>query len=185
VAKDIRPGYSEEAIMDLAIQALLDECSRQSESCLYTSTALFEWLKSLRLWRKILITTPIILSAIAASAIAKHYEWVAGSAALLAGVFPAVLRALELDKDLAVITRHANQYKILQDRFRQLWRVSALGDAEGFKREFRVSMKTMDDLRLASPAVPERFFAKAQQKIDKGHYDFAADATQPEPTLPV
>ena len=51
--------------------------------------------------RKILITTPIILSAIAASALVKHYEWIAGSAAMLAGIFPAVLRALELDKDLA------------------------------------------------------------------------------------
>ncbi len=27
------------------------ECERQEESCLYTSTALFEWLKDLRVWR--------------------------------------------------------------------------------------------------------------------------------------
>lgn len=46
-------------------------------------------------------------------------------------------------------------------------------------------MKMMDDLRIASPAVPDRFFAKAQQKIGKGHYDFAVDAKPPEPTLPV
>ena len=185
MAEDIWPGHSEEAVMDVATQALVDECKRQDESCLYTSTALFEWLKSLRLWRKILITTPIILSAIAASALVKHYEWIAGSAALLTGIFPAVLRALELDKDLAAIARQANQYKILQDRFRQSWRVCALGDSEEFKRDFKTNMKMMDDLRIASPAVPDRFFAKAQQKIGKGHYDFSVDAKQPGPTLPV
>jgi hypothetical protein len=109
--------------MELAVQALIDECKRQDESCLYTSTALFEWLKYLRRWRKILITTPIILSAIAASAM--------------------------------------------------------LGDSEEFKRDFRANMKMMDDLRLASPAVPDRFFAKAPTgKSGKGHYDFAVDAKQ-------
>ena len=185
MAKDFRPGHSEEAVMDLTIQALVDECKRQEESCLYTSTALFEWLKALRRWRIMLITTPIILSAVAASAMVKHYEWIVGSAALLAGIFPAVLRALDLDKDLAAIARQASQYKILQDRFRQSWRVCALGDSEDFKRDFKANMKMMDDLRLASPAVPDRFFAKAQQKIAKGHYDFAADAMPPHPTLPV
>ena len=185
MARDFRTGHSKEAVMELAVQALIDECKRQDESCLYTSTALFEWLKYLRRWRKILITTPIILSAIAASAMVKHYEWIAGSAALLAGIFPAILRALDLDKDLAAIARQANQYKILQDRFRQSWRVCALGNSEEFKRDFKANMKMMDDLRLVSPAVPDRFFAKAQQKIGKGHYDFAVDAKQPEPTLPV
>jgi hypothetical protein len=162
--------------MELATQALVDECKRQEESCLYTSTALFEWLKALRLWRIILITTPIILSAVAASAMVKHYEWIVGTAALMAGIFPAVLKALNLDKDLAAIARQASQYKILQDRFRRSWRVCALGNSEEFQREFKANMKMMDDLRLASPAVPDRFFAKAQRKISKGHYDFAVDA---------
>jgi hypothetical protein len=171
--------------MELATQALVDECKRQEESCLYTSTALFEWLKALRRWRIILITTPIILSAVAASAILKHNEWIVGSAALLAGIFPAVLRALDLDKDLAAIARQANQYKILQDRFRQSWRVCALGDSEEFIRDFKANMKMMDELRLASPAIPDRFFVKARQKIGKGHYDFAIDAKPLEPTLSV
>src|ERR1035437_2834155 len=111
--------------MDVATQALVDECKRQDESCLYTSTALFEWLKSLRLWRKILIKTPIILSAIAASALVKHYEWIAGSTTLLTDSYPAILRALELNKDLATIEKQKNKYKILQDRFRQSWRLCA------------------------------------------------------------
>jgi len=174
--------------MDLATQALVNECKRQEESCLYTSTSLFEWLKALRSWRRVLITTPIILSAIATSAIIKqysHYEWIAGVSALLAGILPAVLKALELDRDLIAIARQAGQFKVLQDRFRQLWRVGALGDSEGFKRDFKANMKEMDDLRLASSAVPDRFFAKAQQKIGEGHYDFAVDGKQPEPTSPI
>jgi hypothetical protein len=161
--------------MDLAAQALIDECQRQEESCLYTSTALFEWLKALRLWRKILITTPIALSAVATSAIARHSEWLAAIAALLAGILPAVFKALELDKDLAVISRHANQFKVLQDRFRRSWRVSALGDLEEFKQDFNAVMKTMDDLRCTSAVVPDKFFTKAQKKISGGHYDFAVD----------
>jgi hypothetical protein len=169
--------------MDLATQALVNECKRQEESCLYTSTALFEWLKALHFWRRVLITTPIILSAIATSAIVKqyqHYEWIAAISALLAGIFPAVLKALELDKDLNAIARYAGQFKVLQDRFRQVWRVGALGDSEEFKRDFKSNMKLMDDLRCASPAVPDRFFAKAQKKINKGHYDFSIDTKPTE-----
>ena len=36
--------------MDEQTKSVIAECQRQEESCLYTSTALFEWLKSLRMW---------------------------------------------------------------------------------------------------------------------------------------
>ena len=73
-----------------------------------------------------------------------------------------------------------HQFKVLQVRFRQVWRVGALGDSEEFKRNFKSNMKLMDDLRCASPAVPDRFFAKAQKKINKGHYDFSIDTKPTE-----
>jgi hypothetical protein len=87
--------------LELAAQALVEECKRQEESCLYTSTALFEWLKDLRRWRTALIVLPIIFAGIAASALLKHWEWVTGIAALLAGMIPAIFKSLDLDKDLA------------------------------------------------------------------------------------
>ena len=162
--------------MELAAQALVEECQRQEESCLYTSTALFEWLKDLRRWRTAFIALPIVFAGIATSALLKHWEWVTGISALLAGIMPAIFKSLELDKDLAAITRYANTFKILQDRFRQAWCISALGDFEEFKKEFAGLMTKLDDARTASIPPPERYFKKAQAKIEKGHYNFRADS---------
>ena len=71
---------------------------------------------------------------------------------------------------------NAHQFKILQDRFRQAWRVSALGAFDTFKNEFDALMERLDAARESSLAVPEGFFTKARQKIKKGHYAFAVDA---------
>jgi hypothetical protein len=86
--------------VDVATEALKRECERQEESCLYTSTALFEWLKDLRLWRTAFITLPIVCAAVATSALLKHWPWVTGIATILAGVSPAIFKALDLDRDL-------------------------------------------------------------------------------------
>jgi len=96
--------------VELGVAALKQECERQEEACLYTSTALFEWLKDLRLWRTAFIALPILLAGIATSALMKHWTWVTGIAALLAGVMPAIFKALDLDKDLAAIARYANTF---------------------------------------------------------------------------
>lgn len=52
--------------MDARTQNLIEECKRQEESCLYTSTTLFEWLKSMRRYRVLFVVAPIILGGIAA-----------------------------------------------------------------------------------------------------------------------
>jgi hypothetical protein len=74
--------------MEELTQNLIDECRRQEESCLYTSTALFEWLKRLRLRKVALVVGPIILGGLATwPLLAKQdeYKWVTGVCALLAG----------------------------------------------------------------------------------------------------
>ena len=79
--------------MDERTQNLIDECKRQEESCLYTSTTFLEWLKSLRRWRLGFVVAPIILGAVATwSLLTKEtgLEWVTGTCALLAGIVPAV-----------------------------------------------------------------------------------------------
>jgi hypothetical protein len=164
--------------LDELTQNLIDECKRQEESCLYTSTALFEWLKALRVWRVIFVVGPIILGGIAAWPLLKEqpdYVWVTGVCALLAGITPAVYKALDLDQSLTAITKQANNFKVLQDRFRQAWHVSAFGSADEFKKEFDALMARMDDARSSSLIAPERFFKKAQNKIHAGHYDFSVD----------
>jgi hypothetical protein len=101
---------------------LIEECRRQEESCLYTSTGFFEWLKWMRLLKVVFVVTPIILGGVATwPLLAKQdaYKWVTGLCALLAGLAPAVYKALDFDVSLNLIAKQANQFKILQDRFRQ------------------------------------------------------------------
>lgn len=162
--------------MEVAVQALSQECKRQEESCLYTSTALFEWIKVLRLWRVAFIILPLICSAAATSALFKHCAWVTGIAILCAGVIPAIFKSLDLDKDIAAMTRYANTFKSLQDRFRQARNISALGEIDEFRKEFASLRTKLDDARMASIPIPERYFKNAQRKIGRGHYEFQADA---------
>lgn len=164
--------------MDERTQNLIDECKRQEESCLYTSTTFFGWLKFLRRWRFGFIVAPIILGAVATwSLLTKEtgLEWVTGTCALLAGIVPAVYKALNFDVSLDVVATHAHQFKILQDRFRQAWRVTALSPADDFKKEFDDLLARMDAVRSSSLTAPDRFFKKAQKIINEGHYNFNVD----------
>jgi hypothetical protein len=88
---------------------------------------------------------------------------------------PAVYKALDLDVSLDFVAKHAHQYKILQDRFRQTRRITSLAAFEDFKNEFDTLMDKMDTARSSSLTAPERYFKKAQAKIQAGHYDFSAD----------
>lgn len=172
--------------MSECTQKLIDECKRQEESCLYTSATFFEWLKSLRLWRVFFVVAPIALGAVATWPLLTKqsgYEWVTGVCALLAGVAPGVYKALDFDVSLDVIAKQAHQFKILQDRFRQAWRVTALQASDDFIKEFDDLMTRMDDARSASLTAPDRFFNKGRKKIQAGHYDFAIDL-QNNPSVP-
>jgi hypothetical protein len=170
--------------MDERTHKLAEECRRQEESCLYTSTALFEWLKFLRVVKVVFVAAPIVLAGVATFPLLKKQtdlEWLTGICALLAGVFPAVYKALDLDVSLDVVAKQAHDFKVLQDRFRTAARVTALGPFDAFDAEFKNLMDRMDDARAASLTAPERFFAKAQKKIAAGHYSFTVDSP-PQPT---
>ena len=174
--------------MDERTRNMIDECRRMEESCLYTSTTLFEWLKCLRFWRALFVVLPIVLGGVAAWPLLAHrddYKWVTGVCALLAGLAPAIYKALDFDVNLNGIAQFANLSKSLQDRFRQAWRISALGPFEDFKKEFDDLMMRKDAARASSLTAPERFFLKARKKIEAGHYSFAVDdkATDQGPIL--
>lgn len=181
MAENLRLPDSPVNLMDERTQNLIDECRRQEESCLYTSTALFEWLKSLRVRKVVLIVVPIILGGLATwPLLAKQdeYRWVTGVCALLAGFAPAIYKALDFDVNLNMVAKHAHQFKVLQDRFRQCWRIAGLGAFGEFKKEFDDLMVGMDNARGASLTPPERFFKKAKKKIEVGHYSFSVDESK-------
>jgi len=154
---------------------IINECKRQSESCLYTSTALFSWYKEVRVWRVAFIVLPIIAGSIASAKILQKdpgNEWVTASAAMLAGLFPAIFKALDLDVSLKNIADSAGRFKVLQDRFRQAALIGSSKLMDELEEEFKSLMDRMDDARLASPTIPERHFKKAQKKIATGDYSF-------------
>jgi len=163
--------------MDDRTALLVAECRRQEESCLYTSTTLFEWLKALRRWRVAFVIVPIILSTLATwQLLAKEgHGWITGTCAMLAGMVPAIYKALNFDVSLDTLVKQAHQFKTLQDRFRQATNITALSDFDQLKAEFVTLMNQMEAARASSLTAPERFFRKAQKKIAAGHYAFTID----------
>ena len=82
--------------MDDPSAHLIDECRRQEESCLYTSTALFEWVKVLRRWKIFFVVTPIVLAGVATGLptdLRPGLGWLIGTCTLLAGIATAVYKA--------------------------------------------------------------------------------------------
>lgn len=73
------------------------------------------------------------------------------------------------------VSKHAGQFKVLQDRFRQAWGVTAMGPFEDFMKEFDDLMGRLDAARATAPTAPEKFFEKARRKIEAGDYGFAVD----------
>ena len=95
-------------MMDCRIANLIDECKRQEESCLYTSATLFEWLKAMRQWRALFVVGPIVLGGIATWPLLNRqpdYEWLTAACALLAGLTPAIYKALDFDVTSSWICR--------------------------------------------------------------------------------
>jgi len=161
-----------------AKQPMIDECQRQVETCLYTSTMCFEWVKSLKRWRAFFVVAPIVLGVLGAwPVLSKSHQFgvVAAACTLAAGAFPAIFKALGLDESVQAVVKQGNQYKILQGRFRQAATITSLGDETAFRAEIDELTQRLDDLRLSTLVAPERFFRKAQKKIDAGHYTFAVD----------
>src|SRR5690606_405739 len=102
MAEDIREPGTGEHVSNPAVAALIAECRRQEESCLYTSTTLYIWLREARLIRRVFVVTPVILGALATwsvldQPVTEWLKWLTATFALLAGLFPAVYEALKLD----------------------------------------------------------------------------------------
>ena len=166
--------------MDERIIELVRECRRQEESCLYTSTTLYIWLRCARVIRLVFVVLPIVLGALATWSVLDQPEdkvlvWITATFALLAGLFPAVYEALKLDIHIDELKRQTAQFKNLQGRFRQAASVTAHGSYEEFQSIFDTLIERMDEARSASMTPPEWCYSAAHKKIKAGHYEFDSD----------
>ncbi|HKS63111.1 MAG TPA: hypothetical protein VJT13_15520 [Xanthobacteraceae bacterium] len=178
MAEDIRPADSDPRVIERRRAAIIAECRRQEESCLYTSTTLYIWLRRVRLQRQVFVAAPILIGGIAGIAILKDLlpDWVMAVLAFVASLFPALADGLKIETSVDEITRLAADFKALQDRFRRTANITALSDLDTAEQTIAELMDRMDVARSSSITPPEWAFEEARRKIDSGHYSFAVDA---------
>src|SRR4051794_36792530 len=78
------------------------ECKRQSESCLYTSTSLFIWLRVCRYTRTTFIVLGVVFGSLSTWSILTAAQFhgaktLTAALSLLAGLLPAMYAAVKLD----------------------------------------------------------------------------------------
>lgn len=177
MAEDIRPN--DHGSIEERREAIVAECDRQRESCLYTSTTLYIWLRSVRRQRQFFIAAPLILGGIAGISVLKTEfapNWLIAVLAWLASALPALADALKIETNVNETARIAAEYKTLQDRFRRLGNITVLGDVGVAEQQLAELIDRLDIARSTSLTPPESAFKKAQRKIASGDYDFRADA---------
>lgn len=167
--------------MASATTETINECKRLSESCLYTSTSLFVWLRCLRWFRIGFIIFNALCGGLAGWSILKasadpEYKVIGAVFALLAGVLPAIYGALKADDGLAKCAMLAGEFKNLQNRFRQAATIDSKKPPEEFEKIFQRLMDRFERARAHSYTAPEWCFRNAQAKVKAGHYDFDVDA---------
>lgn len=163
--------------------ALIDECAREEENALYTSTSFFIWLRLLKAIRAALWAGGAIGSIVAASHILRGdgsaRVMMAGFA--LAGVLlPGIIKAVKLDVTIQDYSEAAARFKNLQGEFRRARLVWSKKPEEEFEAEARKLFKAMNDARKPSLTPPDFCFRIAQNKVKAGHYDYDADAREAE-----
>lgn len=161
-------------------RAVAEECRRQSESCAYSAAALYIWMKAARAWRAVFLVAPIVFGGVAGSQIVgllagKQGQLIALISGLLAGFFPAIYVALNMDMRVQEIGRAASEFTSLRDRFRQAANITVFTSASEFQTAFEGLMDRMDAVRASAPPAPEWCFRRARRKIARGDYRFAVD----------
>jgi hypothetical protein len=179
MAEDIRKQDSGGSdLNDQRRDAVIAECLRQEESCLYTSTTLYIWLRRVRRQKQFFVAAPIILGGLAGLSLLKDFapEWISAILAFLAGLLPALADSLSIQTSVDETTRLASEFKAMQDRFRRTARIIAPHDLDAAENALSELMDRMDVARSTSITPPEWAFAKAQAKIKAGHYNFGEES---------
>lgn len=169
--------------MTSANEELALEFKRLSENCLYTSTALFIWLRVLRVLKIVFATVPLILGSMASWKLLTTSDLGAIKLLLalfsfLAGIMPTIYSAIKLDEHIGHASHLAGDFKNLQDRFRQAALVSSKKPFVEFEKDFNFLLEQLEKARSFSITPPGWCFRRAQAKIKKGDYDFDVDIAQ-------
>ncbi|MGO4621986.1 hypothetical protein AB4Z34_12985 [Ensifer sp. 2YAB10] len=153
------------------------EALRQEESCLYTSTAIYGWLGTVKFQHAVVVLTPIILTAITGLVYVKELvpAWSVALAGLLTTLVPSIAKALEFETHVKELKHAASEYKSLQDRFRQLAQIVTHGDVAPAEARLGELMDRLDAVRAKSIVVPQHYFDEARTKIKNGDYDYSVD----------
>ena len=157
---------------------LVQECKRLSESCLYTSTSFFIWLRVLRTTRTCLTTLGLILGGVAGWNILSGSERATlfvAFCALLAGLIPTIISSLKLEEHIEECKRLSADFKNLQDRFRQAALVWSKKPFEEFEKTFVEARDRLEAARGGAITPPEWVFRRAQKKVKSTDYDFGVD----------
>jgi len=166
--------------MDTKLEQLVQECRRQSEGCLYTSTTLFVWLRTLRYLKVFFIVAPLILGSLASGKLllsfdAENTKVVAAVCAFFAGLLPSIYAALKYEERLKECITLSAEFKNLQDRFRQAALVASEKPMAEFETQFNKLMARLEAARNSSFTAPEWCFRAAQKKIQSGDYHYDTD----------
>ena len=177
MAEDIRLSGSEAHLAGDRCLQIRNECLRQEESCLYTATTFFLWLRQVRLQRQFFIAVPIVLGGVAGVSVFKGFlpDWTIALLTLSASILPALADALKIETSVDEISRAAAEYKILQGRFRMAANFGPSDSVEKAERILGELIDRMDILRSTPLTPPEKYFIEAQRKIHAGHYTHAVD----------
>lgn len=178
MAEDIRNSDTSESLnVAKRLAEVRSEALRQEENCLYTSTAMYRWLTTVRWQQRVVLVLPILLAAAASYSYSRDVfpAWALALVALVATLIPSMAKALDIETQVKELKDAAGEYKNLQDRFRQLANIGSVENIEAADARLSELMDRLDAVRAKSLVVPQRHFESAQKKIKSGDYDFTAD----------
>jgi hypothetical protein len=158
VADDLRHDDPAHGRLNAALAALIAECEREEENCLYTSTTFFIWLRTLKTMRAGLWTLGAVGSIVSAKSIlgSDHaYPVVIAGLALTGVLMPALIKAVRIDSAIGEYAAAAAAFKNLQGEFRRAARVWSNKPFAEFEAEARKAIKAMNDARKPSLTPPE------------------------------
>lgn len=159
---------------------LQKECSRLEENCMYTAAGLYGWAKSAKNLESFFIVVPVIAGTIAGSELLLDFggekgNLVAAALILVAGLFPALFKALEIDSNVKRIRASAADYTNMRDRFRQVGNILPGESFEEVHARFEELVSRLESIRNSSPPLPDKYFEKASKDMAEGKYTNAAD----------